>query len=85
VSRSLKFPGWLPAVMMDSMTDRARPQPSTGPDRDSVLPRTTRDETAEGWGESPERLDSDFDSDSASESDSDAERYLRERPPHHEG
>ncbi len=39
-----------------------------------VLPSTTRDESAEGWGERGQ-----------AEADSDDERFLRERPPHHEG
>lgn len=51
------------------MSDRERPHPDPEP----VLPNTTQDESAEGWGELPERPDSD------------EERYLRERPPHHEG
>jgi hypothetical protein len=38
-----------------------------------VLPDTTSDEQAEGWGERP---DSERDAD-------DVERFLRERPPHH--
>ncbi|HTY72995.1 MAG TPA: hypothetical protein VMI11_11305 [Actinomycetes bacterium] len=41
-----------------------------GFDAHPVLPDVTRDESDEGWGESPEA--------------DDLERYLRERPPHHE-
>jgi hypothetical protein len=63
----------VPAVMMDSMSDRRQPEPPAAVvDPKAVLPRTTRDETAEEWGES------------ADPRDSDDERYLRERPPHHE-
>lgn len=40
-------------------------------DEPPVLPRVTRDEAGEGWGERPSPDDDDF--------------YLRERPPHHEG
>lgn len=56
---------------------RGRGEPSdeaTGPRRGQppVLPSTTSDETAEGWGE-------------RADAPSDDERFLRERPPHHEG
>ncbi|MBA3418765.1 MAG: hypothetical protein ACR2KO_13130 [Geodermatophilaceae bacterium] len=55
------------------MSDREQPQPSDRNDRQPVLPRLTRDETGEAWGE---RRDEDGGED---------ERYLRERPPHHGG
>lgn len=58
---------------MDSMSDREQPPPSDRNDRQPVLPRLTRDETGEAWGE---RRDEDGGED---------ERYLRERPPHHGG
>lgn len=41
-----------------------------------VLPDITGDEVGAGWGESPDRPD---------DPDGDDERYLRERPPHHDG
>lgn len=45
------------------------------PDRPEppVLAGITRDEQDEGWGDRP------------AEQDAEDERYLRERPPHHEG
>jgi len=58
---------------MDSMSDPKQPSSPADTYREPVLPRTTRDETAEGWGEESERADSDD------------ERYLRDLPPHHEG
>ncbi len=59
--------------MMDSMSDPKQPLPAGQPDVQPVLPRRTQDETGEGWGELSDPPDSD------------EERYLRERPPHHEG
>ncbi|CAN5676621.1 hypothetical protein BH18ACT7_BH18ACT7_01490 [soil metagenome] len=41
-------------------------------DEPPVLPSTPRDESAEGWSE-------------RADTESDDERFLRERPPHHEG
>ncbi len=43
---------------------------------DRVLPDITGDEAGAGWGELPDRPD---------DRHGDDERYLRERPPHHEG
>ena len=41
-------------------------------DERPVLPETTEDESAKGWGERPDEPDPD-----------DVERFLDERPPHH--
>ncbi|MBA2388885.1 MAG: hypothetical protein H0V67_01405 [Geodermatophilaceae bacterium] len=54
------------------MSDRIDPPPTTALDSEPVLPRSAEDETGEGWGELPEHPEAD------------EERYLRDRPPHHE-
>ena len=43
---------------------------------DDWLPEQTADDTDAGWGELPREL--------GPETDSDIQRYLEERPPHHE-
>lgn len=50
----------------------SRPEGTDRPEP-PVLDRITRDEQDEGWGERP------------TDHEADDERYLRERPPHHEG
>ena len=47
-----------------------------GPEDEPVLPRRGHDESGPGWGDRPEDAHDDANDD---------ERYLRERPPHHEG
>ncbi|CAN5169409.1 hypothetical protein BH20ACT5_BH20ACT5_25810 [soil metagenome] len=52
------------------MTEPRPKEPSPG---ERALPDTTQDETGAGWGESP------------ADRDGEDERFLRERPPHHQG
>jgi hypothetical protein len=47
--------------------------PPPPPDDEPVLPETTRDEQDVGWGDRD-----------GSEDPDDLERFLRERPPHHD-